>query len=60
MNAPPSINLALMAWRLAQIRTLGMNAFLFRPVHRDQLDEELPSSVEYYHILRRIEDGEAP
>jgi hypothetical protein len=60
VNAPPSINLALMAWRLAQMRVLGCNAFLFRPVARDLVDEETRSSTEYYHILRRIEDGEAP
>jgi hypothetical protein len=61
VNAPPSINLALMAWKLAQIR---MHPFvspdLGEPLCREQLDELTPCSVEYYHILRRIEDGETP
>ena len=61
MNAAPSINLALMAWKLAQIR---MHPFvapnLGEPLARDQVDDLTPCSVEYYHILRRLEDGEAP
>jgi len=59
VNAPPSIALALMAWKLAQLRVWGA-AFLNRPVARDFVDAEARASVEYYHILRRIEDGETP
>ena len=59
MSAPPSINLALKAWRLAQLRTWGCD-LLQRPVLRNQACTETPASVEYYHILRRLEDGEAP
>lgn len=58
-TAPPSIALALMAWRLAQLRLWG-EAFLGRPVTRDRVGTDTPASVEYYHILRRIEDGEQP
>ena len=59
MNAPPSINLALMVWKLAQLRVWGAE-ILKRPVPRAQVDEKTEASIEYYHILRRIEDGEAP
>jgi hypothetical protein len=59
MNAPPSIHLALKAWRLAQLRTWGCD-LLQKPVLRNQADADTPASVEYYHILRRIEDGEQP
>lgn len=61
MNAPPSIALALMAWKLAQLR---MHPFvspcLCEPLEREKVDDLTPCSAEYYHILRRIEDGEAP
>jgi hypothetical protein len=59
LSAPPSINLALMAWKLAQIRVWGA-AILARPLPRDQVEEETRASIEFYHILRRIEDGETP
>lgn len=58
-TAPPSIALALMAWKLAQLR---MHPFvapnLGEPLRRSDVDDLTPCSVEYYHILRRIEDGE--
>jgi hypothetical protein len=60
VSAPPSINLALMAWKLAQIRIFSCYLSLLRPVTRDMVEEGTPGSVEYYHILRRIEDGETP
>jgi hypothetical protein len=63
MNAAPSINLARMAWKLAQIRAFGSNLFLFRPVERNLVEPGptgTPASLEYYQILRRLEDGEAP
>ena len=59
VSAPPSIALALMAWKLAQLRLWG-SAFLNRPIPRDQVEEGTRASAEYYHILRRIEDGEQP
>jgi hypothetical protein len=60
-NAPPSINLALMAWKLAQTRAMPwVNPSLDRPLTRGAVDDMTPASVEYYHILRRIEDGETP
>lgn len=59
--APPSIALAMMAWRLAQERILPFVApNLDAPCPREQVDDMTPCSTEYYHILRRIEDGEAP
>ena len=57
--APPSIALALMAFKLAQLRVWGAE-LVARPVGRDHVDEGTGASLEYYHILRRIEDGEAP
>lgn len=60
VTAPPSIALAMMAWKLAQFRTLGMFGLLHRPVRREVVDEDTRASAEHYHILRRIEDGEAP
>jgi hypothetical protein len=62
VNAPPSIALALMAWHLAQIRTLPfMQPGLLRtPTRRSDTDEYTRVSNEYYHILRRLEDGEQP
>ena len=59
MKAPPSIALALMAWTLAQLRVWGA-AIVNRPVPREQVEEGTKASIEYYHILRRIEDGETP
>jgi hypothetical protein len=59
VNAPPSINLALMVWKLAQLRVWGA-AILNKPVPRDQVEAQTKASVEYYHILRRLEDGETP
>ena len=57
----PSMGLALMAWKLAQIRMQPwVAATLLRPLVRGACDELTPASNEYYHILRRIEDGEAP
>ena len=59
--APPSIALAMMAWRLAQDRIHPfVSPDLAAPIPREQVDDLTPCSTEYYHILRRIEDGEAP
>lgn len=61
MNTAPSINLALMAWKLAQTRAMPwVTPALDRPLLRGAVDDRTPASVEYYHILRRLEDGEAP
>lgn len=59
VNKLPSIGFALMAWKLAQLRVWGA-AILDKPVPRDQVEEKTKASVEYYHILRRLEDGETP
>jgi hypothetical protein len=60
MNVAPSINLALMAWKLAQLRVWGAE-ILSRPVARDQIEPgQTRASIEYFHILRRLEDGESP
>jgi hypothetical protein len=59
VNAPPSIALALMAWKLAQLRVWGA-AILNKPVPRDQVEHQTRASTEYYHVLRRLEDGEQP
>jgi hypothetical protein len=58
-TAPPSINLALMAWKLAQIRMWGC-VILPKPIPREHVEDGTPTSTEYYHVLRRIEDGEQP
>lgn len=61
MNAPPSIALALMAWQLAQERIHPfVAANLAGPIPRHEVDDLTPCSTEFYHILRRIEDGETP
>lgn len=60
-QSPPSIGLALMAWKLAQVRIFPDGSLaLVQPVRREQVDAITPASAEYYHILRRIEDGETP
>ena len=59
-SAPPSIALAMMAWKLAMLRSYGIHWASITPTPRSEITEGAKASVEYYHILRRIEDGEAP